>query len=197
MAEKSIDRRTLKTRKAIRDAFAEILTEKELSKVTVREITEKADINRATFYKHYLDIYDLYDKTEQEILVELGMLVLRLQELPSDKIFSSLIDYIDENRTVFRMIFSVNSKSAMREKFSKCMDGLFRQIEAEKKSIDLNDSRLMYQTCYRSQGCIAVIAKWVSDAYTEPKEFIVNLISELDMNTEKIIISATRTRKKK
>lgn len=187
--EKKTDRRTLKTEKAIRNAFAELLSEKELNRVTVQEIADKADINRATFYKHYLDVYDLYDRTEQDILVEIGMLVLRLEEQSSDKFFSMLIDYISENRNMFRMIFSPNGKGAMRAKFDKCIDGLFRQIEAEKMNIDLNDSRLCYQTWYRSQGCIAVISKWVLSGFDETNDFIVRTVSELDSGSEKIIMS--------
>ena len=61
MSEKKTDRRTLKTRRAIWDAFAELLSEKELQKITVQEIADKADVNRVTFYKHYLDVYDVYD----------------------------------------------------------------------------------------------------------------------------------------
>lgn len=57
MSEKKTDRRTLKTRKAICDAFAELLAEKELHKITVQEIADNADVNRVTFYKHYLHIY--------------------------------------------------------------------------------------------------------------------------------------------
>ena len=68
MEEKNSDRRTARTRKAIIDAFIALLTEKELNKVTVQEIADRADINRATFYKHYLDVYDLYEKIEQKSL---------------------------------------------------------------------------------------------------------------------------------
>ena len=98
MEEKKTDRRTLKTRKAICDALMGFLTEKELNKVTVQEISDKADINRATFYKHYLDVYDLYDKLEQDILIEWGMLVLKLQELRTEDFFKKLVDYVDKNR---------------------------------------------------------------------------------------------------
>lgn len=77
MDEKKTDRRTQKTRKAIYAALMELLTQKELHKVTVQEISDTADINRATFYKHFLDVYDLYDQLEQEILIEWGMLVLK------------------------------------------------------------------------------------------------------------------------
>ena len=186
MNENSNDRRSLKTRRAIRDALAVLLTDKELNKVTVKDITDIADINRVTFYKHYLDVYDLYSKVEQEIIVEISDLVLQLENLPTDKFFSSLIDYIDKNRTVFKMIFSRNGKSTLLVRFSKCIDGLFRQIESEKLGISLEDSKLRYQTRYRSQGCIAVIMQWVNEGFEEPADFIVKTISELDTNTEKV-----------
>ena len=186
MTEKKTDRRTLKTRKAIRDAFAELLTEKELSKVTVQEIADKADINRATFYKHYLDVYDLYDRTEEDIIIQIGMLMLQLGEQPANKVFTMLIDYVDENRAVFKLIFSPNTKGTLRTKFNKCMEGLFRQIAAEKMNIDLNNSRLRYQTCYHSQGCIAVISQWAASNFDESKEFIVKTLSELNSNMENI-----------
>ena len=101
MSEKKPDRRTLKTRKAICDAFAELLTKKELHKITVQEISDKADVNRVTFYNHYLDVYDLYDNIEADVLVELGLLILRLDDIRSDEFFSCLIGYIDENKSIF------------------------------------------------------------------------------------------------
>ncbi|MCR5121137.1 MAG: TetR/AcrR family transcriptional regulator [Ruminococcus sp.] len=187
MPEKKTDRRTLKTRKSICDAFAELLAEKELHKVTVQEIADKADVNRVTFYKHYLDVYDLYDKIEEDVLVELGLLMLQLGELRSEEFFSHLIGYISENKSIFKMIFSPNGTSRLREKFGKIMEGLFRQLLTEQQDLDLNDSRTIFQSCYRTQGCIAVIEKWVRNDLAEPKEFIIKTISELDKNTEKLI----------
>jgi AcrR family transcriptional regulator len=189
MSEKTPDRRALKTRKAIRDALAKLLTEKELHKVTVQEITEMAEINRGTFYKHYLDIYDLYDKTENDILVDLGLMVLELEKLSSDQFFKKLIAYIDDNRTVFTMIFSPNTTGKLREKFTKCIEGLFRQLQAEKQHADIKDVTLSYRTCYRAQGAISIISKWVIDGFNESQDFIVATIAELDQNTEKIITS--------
>jgi AcrR family transcriptional regulator len=181
------DRRTAKTRKAIINALADLLFEKELHKVTVKEITEIADINRGTFYKHYLDVYDLYDKAEQDIMVDLGMLVLQLEELPSDQYFTHLINYIDDNRPIFRMMFSPNSTSKLRDRFNRCLEGSFRAYEAEKNDTPVNDITLRYQTNYRSRGCVSVISLWVRGGFAEPKDFIVKTISELDSNTEKFI----------
>ncbi|MBQ9482873.1 MAG: TetR family transcriptional regulator [Ruminiclostridium sp.] len=66
MNEKPVDRRTLKTKKLIRDALAVLMTDRELQKVTVKDITDLADINRGTFYKHYLDVYDLYENPSRK-----------------------------------------------------------------------------------------------------------------------------------
>ena len=187
MSEKAPDRRALKTRKAIRDALAKLLTEKELHKVTVQEITEIAEINRGTFYKHYLDIYDLYDKTENEILVDLGLMVLELQELPSDQFFKHLIDYIDENRTVFIMIFSPNTTGKLRDKFGNLIEGLFLQVQAEKQHANIKDVTLSYRTRYRAQGVVSILDKWVCDGFNQSKDFVIESVFELDKNTEKLI----------
>jgi len=187
MSEKKTDRRTLKTRRAICDAFAELLSEKELQKITVQEIADKADVNRVTFYKHYLDVYDLYDKIEEEILVELGILILQLDELRSEEFFSCLIKYISENKSVFGMMFSHNSTNKLREKFSKLMEGLFRKLISEQKERKLNDERIEYLSCYRAQGCIAIVEKWVQSGYSESEKFIVKILADLDQNTENLI----------
>ena len=65
------DARTRYTRGRIVKAFYDALRGKPLPKVTVREICDRAEINRATFYHHYLDTYDLLEKLEAEILEEL------------------------------------------------------------------------------------------------------------------------------
>ena len=187
MEEKKTDRRTLKTRKAIYDAMTSLLTEKELHKVTVQEITDIADINRATFYKHYLDIYDLYDKMEQDILIEWGMLVLELQDLRSQDFFDTLTRYVEKNANVFKMVFSENSPGQLRAKFERILDGLMGKIESERTGAKLTDKKLVYQTWYRSQGCIAILTKWVEDDLDQPREFILKTLSELDSNTEKIM----------
>ena len=189
MAEKNTDRRTLKTQKALRDAMADLLAEKELRKITVQEIADKADVNRVTFYKHFLDVYDLYDKIEEDTLVELGLLVLRLEELPAEKVFSHFMEYISENRKLFRMIFSPNTTGQLRSKLGKLIEGLLLQINSEKLGKDITDKELSYISCYRAQGCLAVIAKWVTGGFEEPQELIIKTVSSLDSSTEMLFES--------
>jgi AcrR family transcriptional regulator len=184
MSEKAPDRRTQRTRKALFDALAELLTEKQLHKVTVQEISDMAQVNRVTFYNHFLDVYDLYDKIEENTLVELGLLVLQLEELPAQEFFKHIIEYINDNRTIFKMIFSPNATGQLRYKLNKLIEGVFRQIQTEKLKADINDKKLEYISCYRAQGCLAVISKWVLEDFREPNDFIIKAISSLDSSLE-------------
>lgn len=61
MAEQ-IDPRVLRTRKLIMDGFIELAMEKDFNKITIKEITTSATVNRATFYNHFYDKYDLLEK---------------------------------------------------------------------------------------------------------------------------------------
>ena len=65
-----MDLRIKKTKRAIRSAFYELIKEKPLEKITVREIAERAEINKTTFYAHYETVYDLVDQLEQEAVAE-------------------------------------------------------------------------------------------------------------------------------
>ena len=61
---KKEDRRVKKTEKALAEALSTLLVNKKIQAITIRELTETADVHRSTFYTHYKDIYDLYDQLE-------------------------------------------------------------------------------------------------------------------------------------
>ena len=65
-----MDLRIKKTKRAIRSAFAELIKEKPMEKITVKEIAERAEINKTTFYAHYETVYDLVDQLAQETVAE-------------------------------------------------------------------------------------------------------------------------------
>lgn len=57
MKVKNLNASSVKTRNLIRDTFAELLYEKKnINKITVTELVQRADINRSTFYSHYDDV---------------------------------------------------------------------------------------------------------------------------------------------
>ncbi|MDN5611768.1 MAG: TetR/AcrR family transcriptional regulator, partial [Staphylococcus equorum] len=66
------DRRVRKTKSAIKNAFIQLLEEKELEKITIQNITQLADVNRGTFYLHYEDKYILLSDMEDEFISRLA-----------------------------------------------------------------------------------------------------------------------------
>ena len=61
-SEKNLDPRVRRTRKLLKQAFIDIVQEKGFDAMTVQDIADKAEINRATFYAHYTDKFDLHDR---------------------------------------------------------------------------------------------------------------------------------------
>lgn len=52
----------------IRQAFTALLVEKPIGHITVKELCQRAEVNRSTFYAHYADIYDLLAKLEEDMV---------------------------------------------------------------------------------------------------------------------------------
>ena len=56
------------TKKCIRDALVELLKEKSIEHISVKELSERADINRSTFYTHYRDVYAVVEEMAEEVI---------------------------------------------------------------------------------------------------------------------------------
>jgi AcrR family transcriptional regulator len=117
MEEKKMDRRTLKTRKAICEGLAELLIEKEIRHITVQEIANKVDIHRVSFYKHFLDVYDVYEQLEKAMLDGLDEITKKYDEKSAYEFYPNLFQFIEEHPKIFKMVFSPNVTSKIRDKF--------------------------------------------------------------------------------
>ncbi|MED5020139.1 TetR/AcrR family transcriptional regulator [Paenibacillus chibensis] len=92
MSDKSMpnDPRIKRTLNLIREAFISLIDEKGFDHITVQDITKRAEINRATFYRHYQDKYDILDKIVNEMLDQFQSAF----QLPSDFVVDHFIkDY--------------------------------------------------------------------------------------------------------
>lgn len=89
------DLRVLKTRKTIQDAFVDLVLSEGFERITVSELAKRAIINRQTFYKHYLDKYDLAKKMAENILgLVKGLAQQRVDLLHQDLTAIQIVDQI-------------------------------------------------------------------------------------------------------
>ncbi len=65
---KNNDARVRYTQKVLKDSLLQLLEKKPINKITVKEVCELAELNRATFYAHYTDCFDLLESIENEML---------------------------------------------------------------------------------------------------------------------------------
>ncbi len=66
IVSRGLDRRARRTRQMLQQAFKEVVSEKGFRATTVQDITERADVNRGTFYAHFEDKYALLDSVIRE-----------------------------------------------------------------------------------------------------------------------------------
>ncbi len=109
-----MDLRVERTRRSIVNAFLELRTKKDLEKITVKELAERAFINKATFYAHYRDIYDLSDKLQTETIDHMLACVPHPEELLTEpkQTMQMLVVAFLSNERLIQTLFS-GSQSAV------------------------------------------------------------------------------------
>lgn len=185
---KSDDRRVIKTKRALQNALAELMTSKDLRNITVQELTDKADIHRATFYSHYHDVYDLYEQLEKSVISELDKIVENDPTHRYAGIYNKITDYVSEHPAICHMLFSDNGNQKFQNSVYELLERKYLNIwlfEEHKTEIS---SEMRFLTAYHIQGCIAIIGMWVKSNFAYSKEEIVNLLSRVDDSFERMIL---------
>ncbi|MDE5620302.1 MAG: TetR/AcrR family transcriptional regulator [Ruminococcus sp.] len=128
-----MDLRVEKTKRSIINAFLNLRSRKPLEKITVKELAELAQINKATFYLHYHDIYELSESLEREV-IESSLLNI---EHP-DAVFKDTKQFIREltisisaNEQLIKTLFEGNRSGRFIELFERGVTELIKKSYPE------------------------------------------------------------------
>lgn len=116
-----MDLRIERTKKNIKEAFLKLRAEKPLEKITVKELAELAYINKATFYSHYQDIYDLSEQLEDEVINS----IIEGFPTPEDLIFNArenvkvMAATIMDKEEILEILFSGNRKAVLEHRLEE------------------------------------------------------------------------------
>ncbi len=116
-----MDLRVERTRRHIAEAFLALRAQKPLERMTVKELAARAEINKATFYLHYRDIYDLADRMEAEIVEGVMGRIHRPEDLllhPSEAIREMTLAFQEEQERI-RVVFSGSQREHLVERVSR------------------------------------------------------------------------------
>ena len=154
------DRRVRKTKRALREGLAELLTEKSIQNITVRELTDKVDIHRSTFYANFTDIYDLYSQIEDAVLQETSEIFSDNYIVGSKVFFEILFKYISENRQVCRMFLGKNVSPTFYSRLTDLFKDAYLICWRNEFGVSGTAEELEYYVHFYLSGSLAVIGKW-------------------------------------
>jgi len=132
-----MDLREKKTTRSIKNAFLELRAKKPIEKITIKELTEKAEISKGTFYLHYADIYALSESLENEVIRELTESIPDADGIlknPSEFTRNLALAFIS-NSAMINAVFSGSRASVLPKVLE---ENLLRKIEKIKPSLITN-----------------------------------------------------------
>ena len=116
-------RNAVKSKNSIKDAFLHLISNKDITQIRVREITDIANISKGTFYAHYSDIYNVLEDIENENIERLvSFLTENLHDSLIDDFtpfLSELFGYIQENDDIYGNLFKSNIAPVFLSKLQK------------------------------------------------------------------------------
>ena len=125
-----MDLRKERTKRNIINAFIELRAHKPLERITVKELSERALINKATFYSHYEDVYDLSKQLEDETINSIIMNVSNLDNMIENpkQTTQELVNAFLSEIQLINILFSDSRNSIL----SNCLEERFKEIIFEK-----------------------------------------------------------------
>lgn len=178
---KKSDRRVLRTKKAIRNAFAELLTEKEIGDITVREIADLADINRKTFYNYYTGVHEVVDEIENEVISGFGRALDGIDwEAAIDNpysVFTRITAVINTDIDFYAHLFTMNGNSSLSNKIVTLLKERVRAALGNRYRLEekVQDTALVFLL----SGMLSAYQSWFGSARQQTLEELTESISIL------------------
>lgn len=170
------------------EAFLELIEKKDFAYITVKEICEKAGVNRSTFYLHYETVGDLLAESAQHIIDEFITymphdtveFLNKLQVRPLEELYlitpeylAPYLTYIKEHRRVFKATVKQSSALRMTDAYQKLSRHVFIPI-LNRFGVPPEDQKYVLQ--FHISGLMAIINEWLKDDCRDSIEHIISVM---------------------
>ena len=171
-----MDKRIKKTKKILKDTLTMMMGEQHFQSITVKDLTEKAQINRGTFYLHYQDVSHLLSVLEEEILTDLIKIVEKNRVVGSEyrvmPTLIELVEYLHQDLPFCKALVGPHGdinfidmlKKAMIEETKKAMPALLTKY---------NETFIEFLMVYIVSGSIGVFQEWFKSDCLAPLPDII------------------------
>jgi AcrR family transcriptional regulator len=181
MAERT-DRRIIYTKMVLRQSLLELLRERPIEKITVKDICEKADINRGTFYTHFSDPYNLLEQIENELFAEIASSIeSSLKAEAISGLLGQIFESILKNKDLCTVLFSeFGDKIFLRRIMYIAHDGSIAEWKKMIPSVKNEQMELLY--LFYANGCVAIIQHWIQSGMQESPQELSDMIEKLSLH---------------
>lgn len=179
------DRRVRRTQKLIRKAFLQLLAEENYHQITVTDIIQKADYNRATFYRHYSDKEDLVTKiidNQIELFIEAFTKpyeyddIIDIGNIRRDQIV--IFDHILEHRDFYELWNKLKVIPGFSPKYTNCITTIFEDKIIVTGSLKDGVDGNLYKQFY-GFGLAGIIFSWIGKGFDEPADYMAEQLRKI------------------
>lgn len=171
-------------------AFLELLERKDLEYISVKEICEKAGVNRSTFYLHYETIGDLLEESIQYVIddfvshynIKTEAFISKINDCPINELFlltpqylSPFLGYIKNNKKLFLTV----RKNAGSFKLENAYADMSRYVLSpilERVQKPVEDRK--YMIAYYIHGLMAIVSEWIKNDCADSEDHIISVMQD-------------------
>ena len=192
--KKTEDRRVKRTKKALRDCLFQLLDEKTVEEITVKELTAMADINRSTFYFYYKDIDDMIMQIQDEIYSVFERDVIRsaTQFITREDFVQYLVRFLSfckEREKICKFVMNNDPKNNLSKRIK---NGLMMCIPDTKKVFAEDDPK-RYLTDYAVAGFWQLILQWMYDGMKIPPNEMAVFLANVYFYGSRFVLTGRET----
>lgn len=182
MENQATDKRVVRTKNAIRRAFNELVQAKEMSDISVSELTAAADITRSTFYMYYDSVSAVRDQIENEIFAYIDRVMSEQDWVQCMVNPYPLLSAIGREITRYdeynRYILCSNNSGRLLDKVNERFVAAFIGY-AEEKMLDIDAARAKYVAAFVSAGICECFKIWYNHRSSLSLEELCRRISDM------------------
>ena len=152
------DARVRYTLRVLKESLLQLLEQKPINRITVKEVCEKAELNRATFYLHFSDCFDLLESIKNDLLRDFRKSLGESGTSDIESLISAIYGMIDRNENVCRVLIFENPNTALlRKMIESVKEASIANWQKELKNASQNDLEMLY--IHLSNGLMHVVAE--------------------------------------
>ncbi len=166
-------RRVRMTKRLLKQSLIDLLKEKSIHEISIKDICAGADINRSTFYRHYNTQFELYDDILEDITQDIAGIYASCagEDYTAQSFLTEILRYIEAHRETFLVILSGHSNVSMGEAFNRFTNRFIDTEHASELSV--------YIIQFIAAGMTSFLWTWLNKEKRRSAEDVALIISSI------------------